>query len=498
MKAFSTWLLCGAALTIAAAAELPNVKLVDCQEVSLIGFDKCLRVKFSYLEEYAGLNKADGSSDVLVGKLYGTDGACNADSRVSLSINGDIYYVMIHDPSDEELYKLKVDISTGKAELEVLPNTVQLDHAMRPEETRALPQIPIERQSAMPAAGFRMKVQPIIDQSWRTQFGDQALTRLNAVIEHAKTFYQHSSLGTKFELDVQAVHNYSTSMKATGNDLNTLGNYVATGDGKDLPLANTYALMTMRDTTGAAGIAWKGTVCSSSRKWRTNINEYYGDLATAQILVHEIGHNLNMDHDFLNGDTNSPRVSSTGAACTNISSYMDYNNNPNKWSPCSVEDITTYYNSIGPNNYGTTCMTLLSDSATTTAAPTTAAPTTAAPTTAAPTTAAPTTAAPTTTAGPNNTTANPNGCAVPSWKADGFCDDENNTPGCEYDGGDCCSGLCDTVNTTYCTACKCLDPNFVLACEDCLSQRRCNRLKNRGRCNRNWVQQRCAATCDSC
>ena len=127
--------------------------------------------------------------------------------------------VMIHDPSDEELYKLKVDISTGKAELEVLPNTVQLDHAMRPEETRALPQIPIERQSAMPAAGFRMKVQPIIDQSWRTQFGDQALTRLNAVIEHTKTFYQHSSLGTKFELDVQAVHNYSTSMKATGNDL---------------------------------------------------------------------------------------------------------------------------------------------------------------------------------------------------------------------------------------------------------------------------------------
>ena len=86
-KSFATILFFGD------SAELPNVKLVDCQEVSLIGFDKCLRVKFSYLEEYAGLNKADSSSDVLVGKLYGTDGACNVDSRVSLSINGDIYYV---------------------------------------------------------------------------------------------------------------------------------------------------------------------------------------------------------------------------------------------------------------------------------------------------------------------------------------------------------------------------------------------------------------------
>ena len=126
---------------------------------------------------------------------------------------------MIHDPSDEELYKLKVDISTGKAELEVLPNTVQLDHAMRPEETRAHPQIPIERQSAMPAAGFRMKVQPMMDLSWRNEFGAQAETKLNAVMEHAKTFFQHSSLGTKFELDVLPVQNYDLSVNANGNNL---------------------------------------------------------------------------------------------------------------------------------------------------------------------------------------------------------------------------------------------------------------------------------------
>ena len=77
----------------ASAVELPNVELVDCQEVPLTGFDMCLRIKFSYLEEYAGMNGLDGSSDILVGQLYGKDGTCNEDSRVSVSIDGAFYFV---------------------------------------------------------------------------------------------------------------------------------------------------------------------------------------------------------------------------------------------------------------------------------------------------------------------------------------------------------------------------------------------------------------------
>ena len=47
-------------------------------------------------------------------------------------------------------------------------------------------------------------------------------------------------------------------------------------------------------------------------------------------------------------------------------------------------------------------------------------------------------------------------CGCPQWKGDNFCDDENNNAGCEWDGGDCCG---DDVNTQYCSACECLDPN---------------------------------------
>merc|ERR1711953_1483353 len=103
--------------------------------------------------------EVDGTPDVLVGKLYGIDGTVNVESRVSVSIDEDIYYVMIHDPSDEELYKLKLDITTGMANLDILPSSVKLDEGVEPEESRSLPQIPLERQTAMPSAGFRMKVQ---------------------------------------------------------------------------------------------------------------------------------------------------------------------------------------------------------------------------------------------------------------------------------------------------------------------------------------------------
>ena len=46
------------------------------------------------------------------------------------------------------------------------------------------------------------------------------------------------------------------------------------------------------------------------------------------------------------------------------------------------------------------------------------------------------------------------GCQIPNWHADGFCDDANNNKACFYDGGDCCGS---NVNTLYCTECQCLE-----------------------------------------
>ena len=49
------------------------------------------------------------------------------------------------------------------------------------------------------------------------------------------------------------------------------------------------------------------------------------------------------------------------------------------------------------------------------------------------------------------------GCEFPYYFSDGICDDENNNEACDYDGGDCCG---DNVDTTFCSECQCLDPDF--------------------------------------
>ena len=49
-------------------------------------------------------------------------------------------------------------------------------------------------------------------------------------------------------------------------------------------------------------------------------------------------------------------------------------------------------------------------------------------------------------------------CPIYTTIGDGVCNDENNTPVCQYDGGDCCL---PNVNLTACTECQCIkDVNF--------------------------------------
>ena len=44
------------------------------------------------------------------------------------------------------------------------------------------------------------------------------------------------------------------------------------------------------------------------------------------------------------------------------------------------------------------------------------------------------------------------------WVGDGLCDDSNNHPGCNYDGGDCCPPYEYQDWNQYCTKCTCLQP----------------------------------------
>jgi len=60
----------------------------------------------------------------------------------------------------------------------------------------------------------------------------------------------------------------------------------------------------------------------------------------------------------------------------------------------------------------------------------------------------------------------PEGCKVRIWYSDTYCDHDNNTPECNFDGGDCCQKK-HTYWDKYCKAsgsCECKDPIFLTDC----------------------------------
>jgi len=395
-------------LVKAGARTIPMVEFVDCGSQSfLANHVECLKITVPAADEessnpiaqYAGMNNFRNSKNAFQGVLYSHNQDNNAweevpESVVSMSKHDGRAEVMI---ADKEIYEVTIDLSTGEVTLvdngfgdgnfdEPLPNPE--------EDSRSLYDASPVTQRALPSQGFQMKLQILYDPAFAAKHGGNSSRineAINGILTHAQTFFKkEASLTTKFILDIFPFEPINENLSADGANLVKLTNLVG---GLSTPAANSYSLISYADQGrgGTIGIAWVGSTCSS---YNTNINEYFvSDMRTAAIIVHEIGHNLGMRHDF-NGRPGNPRVSSTGAACTNVGGFMDYLSVQDKWSPCSVEDFTAYYNFV--ESRGGWCMPLANSETTPAPLPTTPAPSTPAPTTPPPTTSAPTTPAPTT------------------------------------------------------------------------------------------------------
>ena len=60
-------------------------------------------------------------------------------------------------------------------------------------------------------------------------------------------------------------------------------------------------------------------------------------------MAHEVGHQLGMNHDFEGMDETKLKKWSDGTTCTG---FMDYNEDTDKWSPCSNADMKKYLNKL--------------------------------------------------------------------------------------------------------------------------------------------------------
>merc|ERR1712216_331517 len=55
------------------------------------------------------------------------------------------------------------------------------------------------------------------------------------------------------------------------------------------------------------------------------------------------------------------------------------------------------------------------------------------------------------------------GCGASAYVGDGFCDDDNNNCGCDWDDGDCCGDSGKNKQFNYCDDCECLEPDTTCA-----------------------------------
>ena len=76
-------------LPIILLVQLPNVKFIDCSQIPVSGYSRCLKISFNNKVEYAGLQYFPRSDSILEGVLLDISGNEDEDSRVSVTLHED-------------------------------------------------------------------------------------------------------------------------------------------------------------------------------------------------------------------------------------------------------------------------------------------------------------------------------------------------------------------------------------------------------------------------
>jgi len=202
---------------------------------------------------------------------------------------------------------------------------------------------PSSSKDAVNPNGYVIPMKIRYDDNFAEKFGNDAVNTIRRVVAQAQNIWKWPSLTTSLTFNVDENIEHIPGRFVAENDIEKVA--ALSTD----PKFNAYVYWAYRnDQPGVVGIAYVGSSCSPDVKVRTSLNEYMSnDLVAAQTFAHELGHNLGMSHDFLN-DPNNKRTDSKGNACSGVGGVMDYYGDVNKWSTCSVEDITNYINSVSP------------------------------------------------------------------------------------------------------------------------------------------------------
>jgi len=158
---------------------------------------------------------------------------------------------------------------------------------------------------------------------------------IKSTMPHIQVFYCHASLGTKIHVQLLdgIKHYQGRSLQATGDKLKEMWSTTTSDLGSaDLMMYMGYE----NEYYGVVGIAWGKVVCEKGGDhYKESINEWRKTHAEAgQLIAHEMGHNLGMEHDF---------TAAHKAAGCNGQGIMSYGDPLKQWSTCSVKDLQAHY-----------------------------------------------------------------------------------------------------------------------------------------------------------
>jgi len=333
----------------------PKMLWTDCPDDDAC--DKCLDVAFESGNDIACLNEKFPETEcILEGNFM------NGGSRVFVSseecINGgdmDHIQVSFSDSRCPGMAMFEVDAESGFSTSDIKMPVGSHDTVKWPEISKDREESQDREDRAFPANGFTLKLAIRYDTLFAAAFPGVEETKINAVMGHVQTMYEWNSLDANMCLDIISIAPYNNAI--TTNDLTTLGPHVDTNESEDPNLFVFITHLTPPSGGGSftVGIAWGGVVCvpdganmnggtNNGKGFRISINSWVSsDLGLSETIAHEIGHNLNMEHDFSPSPGDTRECTTDGSSCTDIGGVMDYFGTPDKWTCCSNADFKALY-----------------------------------------------------------------------------------------------------------------------------------------------------------
>ena len=137
--------------------------------------------------------------------------------------------MMIHDPSDQELYKLKVNLNNGDTSM--VPMPIVNDAVANPSQDRdgldlepkdrfffKLPKKKTPKKFSLPSQGFKLRVQPVVDSRFVGMFGEETEDKVAGIMTYTNLFFKRST-GFRIDLDVLPTKRINVPMPASATNL---------------------------------------------------------------------------------------------------------------------------------------------------------------------------------------------------------------------------------------------------------------------------------------